>query len=367
MKIAFSSIKSIDYGGGIEKYTLELGSRLVKLGHEVTVYTLRNYGRPPREQAGMRLIDVPCLPLRQAEKLSASVSSVARSIFDRDLDILHMHDVVPGSLALFARLAGAGKCVLQFHGLGWKRSRWGRVGVWVHKLLERAAVSQNNAYTAVSRTQCDYFHRKYGLSVDYIPTGTDIMPAMGARELLEKGLVPHGYILFASRLVREKGAQYLIPAFRKLDTRVKLVIAGDSPDAGLARKLRSLAGDDQRVLFLGQVGGRLLAELFSNAAIYAQPSESEGLSIALLEAMSYGNACLVSDIPENLEAIGDTGWSFRNGSVESLTERLDWMLRNSDETAQARERARDRVKDRYNWDSIAAQFESLYARTLALS
>ena len=364
MKIAFSVIKGIDYGGGIEKYTLELGSRLVKRGHDVTVYTMRNYGPAPIEYAGMHIIEVPCMQLRQAEKLSASVTSVMRTVSDGQFDIVHFMDTVPAALALLTRLFSKSRCVVQFLSFGWKLRQWGPLGVLMLKLLEKASIRQAHVYSAVSRNQCRYFRERYGLPVTYIPSGTNVKPTVPAKEILELGIEPNGYVFLASRLVAEKGPQYLIPAFRKLDTDCKLVIAGDAPDGGFAGELKALAGGDERIIFLGHVHGRLLEELFSNASVYVQPSETEGLSIALLEAMSHGNACLVSDIPANLEAIADTGWSFRNKSVESLTAKLGWMLRHPDKLVYGRQQARNRAQEHYDWDLITTQFEHIYSKIL---
>lgn len=365
MNIAFCVIKNIHFGGGVEKYTFELGRRLVARGHDVTVYCMPHYGEVADECRGMRIVPVPCLHQRKAEKLTASVTSSLAAALDKHTDVIHFHDIASGSCAGLARALAGRRCVMQFHGLGWKRSRWGRTGVWAHKLLEKAAVRQSHAYTAVSREQCDYFRERYGLPVTYIPTGAEIKAHTPMREARELGLAPEEYVLFASRLVREKGAHYLIPAFRKLDTSCKLVLAGDASDPAYHDELRALAGGDERILFAGFVQGRPLAELFSNARVYVQPSEIEGLSIALLEAMSYGRPCLVSDIPANLEATGTTGWTFESRNIAGLAEQMDWLLRHPEQTRRKAHKARERVRDEYSWDRIADQFERLYEKVLS--
>jgi len=160
--------------------------------------------------------------------------------------------------------------------------------------------------------------------------------------------------------VREKGAHYLIPAFRKLDTDFKLVMAGDvKGEKTYKAELQELAGGDERILFPGFVEGRALEELFSNAACYVQPSELEGLSIALMEAMSYGCPCLASDIPENREAIGDVGRTFKNADIDDLSVQLG-LLCDTAHSIEAGERARERVRKNYSWDLIADEFERFY-------
>jgi len=163
--------------------------------------------------------------------------------------------------------------------------------------------------------------------------------------------------------VREKGAHYLIPAFKQLDTDFKLVIAGDAKGEDEYKKeLQDMAAGDKRILFPGFVEGRALEELFSNAAVYVQPSVIEGLSIALLEAMSYSNCCLVSDIPENREAIGGCGFTFKNENIADLRDNLQKLIDDNELRISVAEKASKRVAELYNWDKIALKFEEMYSQ-----
>ena len=120
------------------------------------------------------------------------------------------------------------------------------------------------------------------------------------------GLEKNSYILFLGRLVPEKGIRYLVEAFKNIKTDKKLVIAGGSSDTdSFMEELKDLAKGDDRILFTGFVQGAMLDELYSNAYIYTLPSDLEGMPLSLLEAMSYGNCCLVSDIPECAEVVED--------------------------------------------------------------
>jgi len=367
LKIAFLVVKNIARGGGIEKYTLELGRRLAGRGHEVTIYSMRHYGEVANGFLGMRVISVPCIGHSALEKLSTSASAAGHLLFKGGkYDVIHCHSVAAGAFAPFLRLKGY-KCILQMHGIEWQRNRWNFVGKKILKFLEWVSLVGNHAYTAVSNTQCDYYKDQHGLSMRYIPTGAEIKPHHEAREILKMGLEPGRYILFASRLVREKGAHFLIPAFQQMDmTDYKLVIAGDAKgEENYKQELQALAGDDTRILFPGFVEGQILQELFSNAVVYVQPSEIEGLSIALLEAMSYGNCCLVSDIPENMEAIGEAGFTFQNKNVADLRSELNRLLASKTLRCSVGDKARSRVKEFYNWDKIANEFEEVYRSLVA--
>lgn len=170
------------------------------------------------------------------------------------------------------------------------------------------------------------------------------------------GLQGNDYIFFAARLVREKGAHYLIDAYKRLKTDLKLVIAGDvQHEDKYKSELYKLAEGNKNIIFTGFVTGKLLNELFSNCYIFVLPSEIEGLPTVLLEAMSYGNCCLVSDMAENLEALSNYGYIFKNKDVNDLTEKLEFLLNNKDEVNAFMEKARDYVLENYSWDKIKLQ------------
>jgi glycosyltransferase involved in cell wall biosynthesis len=364
MRIAFLAVKNIMRGGGIEKYTMELGSRLVQRGHEVTVYAMRHYGDVPECYLGMRIVSVPSFATPCLQKLSCSAAAAINSSWKKKYDIVHFHSFAPGAFAWLPRLRGA-KCVLQLHSLEWKRKRWGTLGPPIVRILEKLALSQSHILTAVSRTQCDFYRTQRGIEMRYIPTAADVKPKTEAKEIYRLGLEPNAYILFACRMVPEKGAHYLVSAFRQIDTDMKLVIAGDAQGAAEYRKkLFDLAGGDPRILFPGFVEGRLIDELFSHCYVYVQPSEVEGLSLSILEAMSYGNCCLVSGIPENLEAIGDAGFYFTNRDVDDLTDRLRWLLEHRERVEAVNVGAKERIGQHYSWQSISEQMEKLYLSVL---
>jgi len=365
MRIAFLAVKNITGGGGIEKYTLELGSRLVQRGHDVTVYSMRHYGDVPERHLGMRIVSVPSFASPCLQKLSCSVAAAVKSSLKK-YDIVHLHSFPPGAFAWLPRLRGA-KCVLQVHGLGleWKHKRWSTLTWPVVKILEKLALSQSHINTAVSRTQCSFYRTQRGIEMQYIPTAADVKPKTDAREIYRLGLEPNKYIFYACRMVPEKGVHYLVSAFQRLDTDMKLVIACDTQRATEYRKkVFELARGDPRILFPGFVKGRLLEELFSHCYIYVHPSEAEGLSLSILEAMSYGNCCLVSDIPANMEAIGDAGYHFTSKNVDDLTDRLRWLFEHNEKVTSVNARAKERIKQHYSWHSISEQIEKLYLTIL---
>jgi glycosyltransferase involved in cell wall biosynthesis len=360
LKIHFLITKDFFRGGGIETYTREAGRRLAARGHKVTVYSTRGQSECVREWEGMRFIWLPRVKPYWAEKSAGALAAGWKALREERPDIVHLHSVVAGSLAPLLRTIVA-PCIVQMHGLEWQRTRWKAFAKNVLKTMERISLASANAITAVSQTQCEYFKNHYNLDCEYIPTAADVKDFASPNLICDLGIRPRKYLLFAARLVREKGAHYLIEAFRRVSTDHALVIAGDAPvSEGYGQELRELAKGDERIRFMGRVEGRLLEELFSNASLFAQPSELEGLSIGLIEGMSYGIPCLASDIPENREVVGKAALLFRNKDVNDLEKQINWALSNASAAAQLASDGRRRVEELFTWERVVDQLEALY-------
>ncbi len=363
MKIAYIILKSVSWGGGIERYTEEVGSRLAAKGHKIVVYTMRHYSEITSYR-GMRIVPIPTLKTKGLEKITASFIATMFQIFEKNIDIVHFNAFGPAMFCFIPRILGR-KTVVQGHGLEWKRTRWGLGGQLFLKLTEIPSVMFPNAITAVSRVQQRYIRKRYGRESTFIPTGIN-SPQLEKPGLIKQyGVNGDDYILFAARLVQEKGAHYLIEAYKNLRTDLKLVIAGDAlHEEGYKSKLYKIAEGNKNIIFTGFATGKLLNELFSNCYLFVLPSEIEGLSTTLLEAMSYGNCCLVSDIPENIEAMSESGFSFKNRDIHDLKERLQYLINNRVTVESLKEKAKNYVLENYSWDKITLEFEKFYDNLL---
>ena len=195
-------------------------------------------------------------------------------------------------------------------GIDWQREKWqsGLGSKFIHQ-GEKNAVKYADEVIVLSKGVQDYFKETYGRETHFIPNGVNRPQIREAGLITDKfGLKKDSYILFLGRLVPEKGIRYLVEAFKNVKTDKKLVIAGGSSDTdSFMEELKDLAKGDDRILFTGFVQGAMLDELYSNTYIYTLPSDLEGMPLSLLEAMSYGNCCLVSDIPECAEVVEDKG------------------------------------------------------------
>lgn len=214
----------------------------------------------------------------------------------------------------------------------------------------------------LSRNVQTYFEQAYGRKTVYIPNGI-AEPEIIPTEQIETrfGLTKDSYILFLGRLVPEKGIHYLIKAFQNVRTDKKLVIAGGVSDsAEYGEMLKDLADADPRILFTGFVQGKILAELYSNAYVYVLPSDVEGMPLSLLEAMSYGNCCVVSDIAECTEVVGNHAQVFPKGDIDALSNRLQFLCDDIDTVKKYKSDAQAYICSRYNWDDVTKKTLELY-------
>ena len=170
-----------------------------------------------------------------------------------------------------------------------------------------------------------------------------------------------------SRLTAEKGVHYLIDAYNSINTDKKLVIAGDTSDTDdYVELLKKKAEGNSNIIFTGFISGDVLDEIYSNAYLVALPSDIEGMSLSLLEAMAYGNAVLCSDIPENTLVVEDKAMHFEKSNVSDLADKLQMLCDNQDVRDEFKNNAEEFILGKYNWNDVARSTHNLYKKVLNL-
>lgn len=343
--------------GGIEVVATEITTRMAEMGHAVTCC---NRGGLSGEYHGVHLKPMPTLPGKGLAAVSSSFFAAIYSAF-RDADAVHIHGEGPAFWSWIPKLAGK-RVVVTIHGLDWQREKWkGGFGGKFIRAGERMAVRFADAVIVLSSHARQYFRETYGRKTVYIPNGVAAPQRKEPEKIKEFGLEKDGYLLFLGRLVPEKGVHYLIEAFRTLDTDKRLVIAGGPSDTdAYVSMLRSMAQGDSRIVFPGFVQGQMLEELYSSAYCYILPSDVEGMPLTLLEAMSYGNCCVVSDIPECREVTGGHGITFPKGDIAALRECLQRLCDDPRLVSQYKHSAADAVLSGFRWDDAVRKTLELY-------
>ena len=296
--------------------------------------------------------------------MTSSLSAAHRAAWGK-YDVVHIHAEGPAAMCFLPKLHGK-KVVVTVHGLDWARAKWGGFATKYIKFGERQAVKQADEIIVLSRGVQEYFQKEYGRKTVFIPNGVSRPEKRSAKEIRIKwGLEKDSYVLFLGRIVPEKGLRYLVEAWKDVQTDKRLVIAGGSSDTqSFMDELKSVANDN--VIFTGFQQGKILEELYSNAYIYCLPSDLEGMPLSLLEAMSYGNCCVVSDIPECAEVVEDKAVTFSRGNVEELRAVLQELLDNPKLVAEYKAEACDFICSKYNWDDVVHRTLELYRGMKAL-
>ncbi len=356
--------------GGVEIVVNELSTRLVKKGYEVDAYNRSGYhvsgkefqkkGKRGKYYENIRVIIVPTFKNGKLNAIVYSFLATLRALFGK-YDVIHYHAEGPCAMLWIPKIFGI-RIVATIHGLDWQRAKWGNFASYVLRFGEKMAAKYADEVIVLSKNVQNYFTMTYGRDTNYIPNGIE-KPILREANIIENeyGLYKDSYILFLARLVPEKGLHYLLEAFRKVKTEKRLVVAGGSSHSyDYIDKVKKMAEKDKRVIFTDFVQGETLEELYSNAYIFVLPSDVEGMAISLLEAMSYGNCCLVSDIKENTEVIGLNGVLFEKGNVADLREKLCYLLDSEEVVKKYKHEASDFICAKYSWEDVLKETEKLY-------
>ncbi len=371
--------------GGVEIVVEELSVRMAALGHEVTVYNRKgkhvsgvSEDKKDRsnkfEYKGVKVKTVWTLPNKSLNAIVYSFFATVRAMFS-NAGVIHFHAEGPCAMLPFAKLSGK-RCIATIHGLDWQRAKWGGFATRFLLFGERMAAKCADEVIVLSCGVQQYFKETYGRETLLIPNGIS-EPEYAQTQLIKEkyGLQGNDFILFLARLVPEKGLHTLLEAYEKSGVKIPLVIAGGSSHSNeycdqinaMIQQINQRADIEQsgqKIIQTGFVQGRELEELYSNAMLYVLPSEIEGMPLSLLEAMSYGNLCLTSDIPENTDVTGKHGFSFISGDVDSLTQKLIELCKNIDllrsEEHYTRENIRKFILGKYNWDDVTKRTLECY-------
>jgi len=355
--------------GGVEIVVEELSTRMAKKGYEVTCYNRGGKHVMDKNQKtmkieeynGVKLKKVFTIDRRGLAAMTSSFFGTLKILFSKT-EIVHYHAEGPCAWIWILKLFSRKKLVVTIHGLDWQRAKWGKFATKYIKYGEKRAVKNAHEIIVLSKNVQDYFKNTYNRDTIFIPNGVNKPEILEPNIIKEKyNIDKDEYILFLGRIVPEKGIHYLIAAFNNIKTNKKLVIAGGASDTdSYYQELKKKSNNNKNIIFTGFVQGKELYELYSNAYIYCLPSDLEGMPLSLLEAMSYGNCCLTSDIEECSSVLDDKGLTFIKSDVIDLTRVLQYLCDNDNEVKRYKDNAQDYILNKYNWDDVVNKTLELY-------
>lgn len=369
MKIAFIGQKGIPaLAGGVEKHVEKLAIRLATQGHEVTVYVRSHYTpRTLQEFEGVHLVHVPSIPTKHLDAITHTFCATIHALFV-PYDIIHFQSIGPSILSIIPRLfKPKARVVATFHSRDYTHKKWGFLARTSLHLAEYIACTVPERTIVSSETLIEYVSETYGREATFIPSGAEVAFEPDTTALTSFGLRSKRYILAVHRLVPHKGTHYLIKAFKELEDTNRLpnnfklvIVGGNAHTEEYESFLKHLAEGRPNILLVGEQIGKAMETLYSHAYLYVQPSEQEGLSLALLEAMGHGLLPLVSDIEPHHEAVANTGAFFPVKDVEGLKKELAYFINKDDEVAALGKAAEERIREYYSWDAVAKKTIEVY-------
>ncbi|MEQ8767378.1 MAG: glycosyltransferase [Planctomycetota bacterium] len=363
MKIAILGTRGIPARyGGYETFAEELAKRLVRRGHDVTVYC-RPHATPdvgPRYH-GVKLVKLPTIRQKYLDTVVHTGLSALHAMWQR-FDVVLFCNAANAVFTFLPRLTGS-RVLLNVDGIEKKRQKWGPMGRLWYGWGERLATWFPHRIVADAQVIQDYYQERYGAGSELITYGVTADAVPPGETLKKYGLEPDRYFLYVSRLEPENNCHRVLQAYRQVETDCPLVVVGDAPySQRYIASLHEMA--DERVIFTGYVFGDGYRELQSNTRLYIHATEVGGTHPALLEGMGYGHAVVANGTPENVEVVGDAGLLYAVNDVDDLAAKLRTLESDPELRAQLGEAGRRRVAETYSWNSICAGYERLFLEQL---
>ncbi|MBU1699914.1 MAG: glycosyltransferase family 4 protein [Candidatus Eisenbacteria bacterium] len=364
LRIAMAGIRGLPprYGGS-ETCVDELGRFLHSWDHAVTVYSRiykGDHAARPDSYHNMKLVYFHSLKQKNLDTPFHSLLVSLHLLFKGTQDVVHFHGVGNSLFLPFFRLSPVAT-VVTVDGRDWDRGKWGFLARKILKLSAKMAVRFADGIITDTPEAQKLYREEFNRETTYIPYGAHT-ETIETQVALEKwGLKPGRYILFVGRFIPEKGIQYLVDAYNGLETDFPLVLVGGNEyDLAFVQKLKNFARPG--IIFPGFVFGRPFEELLQHCALYVQPSDVEGTSPVLLNAMALGRCVIVSGIKENLDVVEKTALSFSPGSSGHLAEIMKQALNDEGLRKDLGRMAQDRVRVVYSWETVSkSHLEAYYA------
>jgi glycosyltransferase involved in cell wall biosynthesis len=338
--------------GGFETFAEELSSRLVERGHEVTVYCRERH--PQSSYRGVRLQYLPTIRHKYFDTLAHTFVSTLH-LMTHSVDAALYCNGANAIFTLGPRIMGV-PVALNVDGLERKRKKWNRLAKTWYLISEWLATFCPTIVITDALTIQQYYRERYRKASTFSTYGAEIGKVSGTDVLENIGVVPGQYFLYVSRLEPENHALEVRQAFERAATSLQLALVGDAPYAeDYIRRIRDTR--DARIVMPGPVYGEGYRELGSHCFAYIHATEVGGTHPALIEAMGRGALVLYRDTPENAEVAGDAGIAFEFAGLTALIDRVSTM--SEAERDSFRRKAMDRARQRYSWQAVTDQYESL--------
>jgi glycosyltransferase involved in cell wall biosynthesis len=367
--IVFFGIKTFPSRGGTDRVAENIILQL-KEEFDITVYCFKDPAAQ-KHMPGVRVIEFrQWLPGAPGSFIYFFLSAI-HLFFSRHAELVHLHKTESTFFAPFLRLRF--KIVSTSHEAQYRSDKWNKFARVFFHLVERIYIKYSDVCTCISQPLSEYYENKYGKKVLFIPNGINLVDPKtfdydGAKLFLKEGAtLDKPYVLFAARrLMGIKGCHYMLEALHKVGYKGQVFITGDlHTTEDYLEKLKKLS-EGLDVHFLGLVSPlNVLMALISKADLFIFPSETEGMSIMLLEVASVGSPIIASDIPENKQVFSSNEVVFfKTKDSADLADKIQYALSHVQEMRQLANNCQEKVYSDYLWLNIALSYKQVYLSLL---
>jgi glycosyltransferase involved in cell wall biosynthesis len=345
---------------GFETAVEEVGSRMVRMGHDVTVYCRTQPGSedPGPVYRGMARVVLPSVRSKTMETLSHTALSTARIVAGAAPDAVFMFNAANAVLIPALRLRRI-PVATHVDGLEWKRAKWSGLGQSYYRRAEELAVRWSDALIADAEGIAQYYRDQFDAPTELLSYGAPILRGIGSDQLDRYGLRPSGYHLVVARFEPENHVDVIVAGYRRSGAELPLVVVGSAPySTDYIRRVEALAADDPRIRLVGAVWDQdLLNQLYAHAATYLHGHSVGGTNPSLLRAMGAGAPVIAYDVVFNREVVGAELPTFT--TAESVAERVMWAEANGQWMRAHGRAGQARAEAVYRWDDVAEGYAQL--------
>lgn len=373
-----------ELGGGAELRTWELAKRFADQGVEVTILTTW----PSEMQGPSRTenVDFVYLPLSSiARSGSARLGFflpriqyfLSRSSVFRDLICDHRPDVVHFDLSPFYNIYSHSLCgslnlptIATIHNLRGSLGHWiesygpmGIAGLFEERAIREGSVAFDRIISPSKWLRDSLLSDLPEHAVHWIPNGVDIVRFRPSEIKTDNDENGRFEILSVGRFVKLKGYETLIRSLARLINRgmkVHLTLVGSGPELAPSKELSRQLGIAESVSFIGRVPHEEMAQIYQQADAFVLPSFTEGMSLAVLEAMSSGLPIIATDIPANREVLGGAAIFVPPGNVSEFDNAIMKLVTDSEKRRSLALGTRNRAVGLFSWDLLAERELNLF-------
>ncbi len=364
MKVAIIGTRGIPASySGFETSVQETAIRFVKKDIETIVYCRTNHYNERRDEfKGVKLIYLPSVKSKHLDTITNTLLTFFHLLFKKYNAVI-LYGV--GNALFIPLIKFVGKPVISVvDGADWERKKWGKFAKGFLKFSRSFAVNFSNYCVVDNELLVEEYNKRFRKKTVYIPYGANLNFENNIEILKKFGVEKNKYIIFVGRFVKEKGIEFLIENFEKINTDYKLIIIGDNAtDKDYVQKIKSTK--DTRIIFPGFVYGEEYETLLHNALFYVSCSFLEGTSPSLLSAMAINGFALVSNLKENIEVLKGSCTTFRTGDANDFLKKMNYYFQAFSEIENERNKTKEIVNKYYNWDNITDQYIELFNKILS--